>query len=1360
MDSRRGCSAGVKEQPAGNSKSTVTGRQDAAVYQHKKPRRRSPRLRDRTDWRFHPKEHAEYAAIYGPFTVDACANPAGENAVAKKFYHSQNSFLKANVEGENVWLNVPFRRAGKFLRHYLECKERTPAQTSAVIVLPKWENKPWWQMTQGLRLLKTYPAGTKLFTVPSKTPGGPCIHMGPTKWPVCVFWDPPTLQGFVKPLPYNATKEEATSEEPSKEEETPELCGLRPTSEKLIRLKGKVRGHSVTILVDSGAGRNYIDPDVVALLNLPTVTLPGNIVQLAGPVTQDASKLIPDLKFRIGQYKDHMPFTVTKLAQDQLILGKPWLTYVNPPIDWVTNTITVTKGNVTYTLTPPADDESPTVNMLSAMQMKRIIRKGQMAYLAVIREVPEGDNRLEISAPSNGEWQSAIQGILDKHKTIFEKLPKGLPPKRSVDHHIELEPGSKPPYLPIYHMSPLELEELKRQLTDLLEMGFIRPSQSPYGAPVLFVPKKNGKLRFCVDFRALNKLTIKNRYHLPRIDELLDRLQGAKYFSKLDLQSGYHQIRIAEDDGSIQRTAFRTRYGHYEWLVLPFGLTNAPATFQQLMNDILRPYLDQFVIVYLDDICIYSKTKEEHLEHLDKVLTILEQHRLFVGLDKCSFGVQEMEFLGHVVGTDGVKVDPKKVQAVKDWPTPKDVKEVRSFLGLTGYFRRFIRHYAHKALPLTNLTKKETRWHWGTAEQEAFDQLKEALTSAPMLVLPDPTLPYEVFTDASGFALGATLLQNKGSGLQPVAYLSRKLTDTERNYPTGDREMLGIFWALTEWRCYLEGTTLKVNSDHLNHTWFQSKKNLTRRQTKWSQWLESYYSGVDINYKEGKDNVADPLSRRPDLCTITTASTYDLINRISDGYEQDEYFNNPFPWLTNINGLWYFGDRIAVPKDVELRKSIIHECHDSPSSGHMGITKTLQRVAQKFWWPHMSRTIYAYVRACPSCQRNKPSTLPPGGLLQPLPTPETKWEQITMDLITDLPSTKHGHDAIVTFVDRLSKQVHFAATTKKVNAPELAKILRHTVYKYHGMPKAIISDRDERFLSHFWQALFAVVGTELKYSTAYHPQTDGQSERANRTLEEYLRHFVSPRQDDWDDHLDLAEFAINNSINPSTGYTPFFMTYGHNPRTALDLATDEAMTPQAQDFVQEMADTLRHAKAKLHEAHVRQAQQANKHRRELTFRIGDQVRLSTTNLQLPSTMSKKLAAKYLGPFTVEKVISPVAYKLKLPQSLKIHPVFHVSLLQPWHKAHEFPTHVDATVYHPPPVVPDDEQYLVEALLDKRISRGRTEYLVRWKGYGPEDDMWRPASDIEQSLIDAYEASHHGALPAQQKSSRKAHRRRS
>jgi transposase InsO family protein len=1111
----------------------------------------------------------------------------------------------------------------------------------------------------------------------------------------------------------------------------------------------------VRVLVDSGAGRNYFDTDLAKKLNLPTLTMPGNVVQLVGPVTQDVSQVVPELKFRVGTYKDQLPFTLTKLASHDMILGKPWLAYLNPQIDWVTHTITFAKKGITHVLKSPVEQESPVVNELSAMQLKKLIRKGNMAYLAVISEVKEAEATATKEETSDG-WRKKIQGTLDKYKAIFEKLPNGLPPERAVDHHIDLEPGAKPPFLPIYHMSPLELEELKRQLTELIEKGYIQPSKSPYGAPVLFVPKKNGKLRFCVDYRALNKITVKNRYPLPRIDELLDRLQGAQYFSKLDLQSGYHQIRIASED--VPKTAFRTRYGHYEWKVLPFGLTNAPATFQALMNDILRPYLDDFVVVYLDDICIYSKTPEEHLEHLEKVLAVLQEHKLYVGLDKCTFGVEEMEFLGHIVGKDGIKVDPKKVEAVKDWPTPRTVKEVRSFLGFTGYYRRFIRHYAHKALPLTELTKQDNRWRWGSQEQTAFEELKEALTTAPVLVSPNPMLPYEVYTDASNFALGAVLLQNQGRGLQPVAYLSRKLSDTERRYPIGDKEMLGIFWALTEWRCYLEGTNFKVNSDHLNHTWFQSKKNLTRRQTKWSQWLESYYSGVEIKYKEGKDNLSDALSRRADLYSLSTVSTSELLDRISAGYERDEYYEKPMPWLTNVEGVWFFGDRIAVPKDMELRQEIIRECHDSPSSGHMGITKTLQRVAQRFWWPHMGRSIHAYVKACPSCQRNKSSNLRPGGLLQPIPTPSAKWEYITMDLITDLPRTKNGYDAVVTFVDRLSKQVHFAPTTKTVDAPGLAKIFRHTVYKYHGMPRAIISDRDDRFLSQFWQALFAVLGTELKFSTAYHPQTDGQSERANRTLEEYLRHFLSPRQDDWDEYLDLAEFAINDSVNPSTGYTPFFMAYGQNPHTALDLFT-KAMVPRAQDFAREIVDVITHAKIKLEEAQVRQAEQANKHRREVTFQVGHKVRLSTANLQLPSTMSKKLVARYIGPFTVEKVVSPVAYKLKLPKTLRIHPVFHVSLLQPWHKDTVFTTHEDTMTVHPPPVLPDDDQYLVEALLDKRISRGRVEYLVRWKGYGPEEDMWRPASDIEQSLIDEYEASHHGQLPTTRRSSRKAFRRR-
>eukprot|EP00879_Flechtneria_rotunda_P001398 GHRR01001550.1.p1 GENE.GHRR01001550.1~~GHRR01001550.1.p1 ORF type:complete len:633 (+),score=44.76 GHRR01001550.1:1745-3643(+) len=617
---------------------------------------------------------------------------------------------------------------------------------------------------------------------------------------------------------------------------------------------------------------------------------------------QDASEVIPDLKYRIQQFKDRRPFSVTKLAQDDLVLGKPWLTQYNPKIDWVNNVIQLSVHGVQHAFTSEKEDTSPTVNLLSAMQLKREMRKGTTAMLAVLMETNQGDPTIEaieqLSLSNHGpEWCQRMRQVLQQHKKVFDKLPKHLPPQRAVDHTIDIIPGAKPPYMAVYKMSPLELAEVKRQLADLIEMGFIQPSKSPYGAPILFVRKKNGKLRMCVDFRALNKVTVKNRYPLPRIDELLDQLHGATIFSKLDLQSGYWQIRIAEED--IPKTAFRTRYGHFEWKVLPFGLTNAPATFQALMNNVLGPYLDKFVVVYLDDILIYSQTPEEHLEHVAKVLEALERHELYAGLDKCAFALSEMDFLGHVVCADGIKPDPKKIEAVCNWPTPRNVHEVRSYLGLTGYYRRFIKHYAHVALPLTDLTKANTPWQWREdVEGRSFQQLTDALTSAPVMASPDPSLPYEVYTDASQYALGAVLLQNQGKGLQPIAYLSRKLTPTERNYDTGEREMLGIVYALTIWRCYLEGAQFKVNSDHLNHTWFSTKKNLTRRQAKWCLWLESYYSGTEISYKEGKDNLSDPLSRRSDLFTLSSIKADDFLHRVQVGYEADPYYDNPVPYPT------------------------------------------------------------------------------------------------------------------------------------------------------------------------------------------------------------------------------------------------------------------------------------------------------------------------------------------------------------------------------------------------------------------------------------------------------------------------------
>jgi len=840
-------------------------------------------------------------------------------------------------------------------------------------------------------------------------------------------------------------------------------------------------------------------------------------------------------------------------------------------------------------------------------------------------------------------------------------------------------------------------------------------------------------------------------------------MHGAKWVSKIDLQSGYNQLRIAEAD--IPKTAFRTRYGHFEWKVMPFGLTNAPATFQRLMNAILHPYLDKFVTVLLDDVAIWTCDEDPavHVKHVETVLQTLRQHRLFANLEKCSFGNLEMGFLGHILGQGCVKVDPAKVAAVRDWPVPTCVHDVRSFLGLTGFYRKFVKQYASIAQPLTDLTRKDAPWVWRESiEGAAFNQLQTALTSAPVLVIPDPARPYEVFTDASGFALGAVLLQDHGKGLQPVAYLSKKLSPTEQRYPTGDREMLAIVHALTVWRCYLEGSVFKVNSDHLNHTWFASKKTelLTRRQARWMMWLEQYYSGVDIVHHPGKLNPSDSLSRRPDhnLCAAVSVDGQDLLQRIQDGYQNDAYFDKPFAFLTNRAGMWFMGDRLVVPRDKKLRQDIIRECHDALSAGHFGVAKTLQKVAKRFWWPHMSRSVRAYVLACPSCQRNKASNQPPAGLLQPLPVPEQKWEHMTMDLITDLPVTKHGYDAVVTFVDRLTKQVHFAPTKKRVTAVGLARLFRRTVYRQHGMPKVIVSDRDDRFVSKFWKSLFSSLGTELKFSTAFHPQTDGQSERANRTLEQYLRNYVCARQDDWDDYLDLAEFAMNDTVNSSTGYSPFQLLYGVSPRTAVDMAC-ESVLPATQQFVDDMTDMLAHAKARLQEAQAVQTHYANARRRDLEFAVGDLVRLSTANLQLPSTMSKKLVHRYVGPFKVLEKVHACAYKLQLPPAMKIHPVVHVSKLLPWRVDAEHPDH-NAVAESLPPFAPCVQQRVIEAVLDKRITRFGAgtqfvECLCRFVGKGPEEDEWVHEDDVPLAVLLAYDASHHGAVPVQRRSTRKS-----
>jgi hypothetical protein len=456
--------------------------------------------------------------------------------------------------------------------------------------------------------------------------------------------------------------------------------------------------------------------------------------------------------------------------------------------------------------------------------------------------------------------------VLQEFEDVFQEIP-GFPPKREIDFSIDLVPGAAPVSKTPYRMSTPELKELQMQLEELLKKGYIRPSVSPWGAPILFVKKKDGTLRLCIDFRQLNKSTIKNKYPLPRIDDLFDQLRGEKIFSKIDLRSGYHQVRIKEED--IHKTTFRTRYGNYEFVVVPFGLTNAPTVFMCLMNGIFRNYLDKFVIVFLDDILVYSKSEEEHEHHLRLVLQVLREHQLYAKLSKCSFYQEQIHYLGHIISEQGIAVDPEKIEAIRGWPTPRNVSEVRSFMGLVGYYRRFIVGFSKISHPITSLQKKGIKFEWTSECEENFNLLKELLTSAPVLKIVDPNESFVVCTDACKEGLGGVLTQNG----HVIGYESRNLKEHERNYATHDLELASIVHTLKMWRHYLMGKRFELRTDHSGLKYLFEQPTLNARKTRWLEFLSEY--DFDIKHIKGKENkVVDALSRRVHLMHATTVSMH------------------------------------------------------------------------------------------------------------------------------------------------------------------------------------------------------------------------------------------------------------------------------------------------------------------------------------------------------------------------------------------------------------------------------------------------------------------------------------------------------
>ena len=837
---------------------------------------------------------------------------------------------------------------------------------------------------------------------------------------------------------------------------------------------------------------------------------------------------------------------------------------------------------------------------------------------------------------SKPQIQTPLQLLIQEFVDVFS-IPKGLPPQRSHDHKIPLKEGTPPVNLRPYRHPPTQKDAIESMVQELLESGVIRHSQSAFASPIVMVRKKDGSWRMCVDYRQLNKNTLKDKFPIPLIEELIDELSGSVIFSKLDLRSGYHQIRMYEDD--IAKTAFKTHEGHYEFVVMPFGLTNAPSTFQSLMNEVFRPFLRKFTLVFFDDILVYSTSLEEHVQQLRIILETMRSNQLFAKQSKCVFGAEQVEYLGHVISSKGVATDPQKIQAMVDWPIPKNLKQLRGFLGLTGYYRRFIKGYAVISSPLTALLKKNA-FGWDGIAQIAFERLKNAMVNALVLKLPDFNEVFIVETDASGVGIGA-VLQQQG---HPIAFLSKTLAPKHQMLSTYEKEFLAVLQALDKWRGYLLDRHFVIKTDHFSLKYLLDQRITTPTQMKWLPKLMGY--DYEILYKKGSENVvADALSRVQSGAELSQISVNTLSSVL---YEEIKQAWTSDPELRALilqlqadtssakHYLWTNGQllrkgKLVIGSDEELRKKILAYFHSSPDGGHSGMKATMQRMCVHVYWKKMRRQIKEFVRQCDVCQRFKPELVAYPGLLQPLPVPETIWSEISMDFITSLPMS-NGKSAIMVIVDRLSKYSHFIALKHPYTANKIAQVFLDTIYRLHGLPKIIVSDRDAIFMSKFWKELFVVLQVKLHTSTAYHPQSDGQTEVVNRSLECYLRCMCGDKPKEWSNWLPLAEYWYNTSYHTTIKTTPYQVVYGQPPPVHIAYAKGDSRV----DMVDRTLETREEA-VKLLKFHIKRTQErmkeiADKHTTEREFGVNDWVYFKLQPYRqytISQSKNHKLSAKIL-----------------------------------------------------------------------------------------------------------------------------------